>query len=67
MDENMKICNMQETSVMPCARATFTGPTCTFPSPRGVGNPLNPSGWELAITIFSYGQGISVGHKLSAH
>ncbi|KAM7364782.1 hypothetical protein PAMP_025112 [Pampus punctatissimus] len=60
-------------SVMPldvrgCTRATLSGSACVYPSPRGVGNPLNPTrdrDWGLQLFPMNEEFPVSAGHKLA--
>uniref|UniRef100_A0AAX7VJU5 Uncharacterized protein n=1 Tax=Astatotilapia calliptera TaxID=8154 RepID=A0AAX7VJU5_ASTCA len=51
-----------------CTRATLSGSTCVYPSPRGVGNPLNPTrdrDWGLQLFPMNEEFPVSAGHKLA--
>ena len=60
-------------SVMPldvrgCTRATLSGSACVYPSPRGVGNPMNPTrdrDWGLQLFPMNEEFPVSAGHKLA--
>lgn len=60
-------------SVMPldvrgCTRATLSGSACVYPSPRGAGNPLNPTrdrDWGLQLFPINEEFPVSAGHKLA--
>ena len=54
--------------VLGCTRATLKGSACTFPWPKGLGNPLNPlRGRDRSLQLFSVNQEIpvSASHKLA--
>ncbi|KAI9531492.1 hypothetical protein NQZ68_040499 [Dissostichus eleginoides] len=51
-----------------CTRATLSGSACVYPSPRGVGNPLNPTrdrDWGLQLFPMNEEFPVSAGHKLA--
>ena len=60
-------------SVMPldvrgCTRATLSESACVYPSPRGVGNPLNPArdrDWGLRLFPMNEEFPVSASHKLA--
>lgn len=60
-------------SVMPldvrgCTRATMVGSACAYPTPRGAGNPLNPTrDWDWGLQLFPMNEEfpVSAGHKLA--
>lgn len=60
-------------SVMPldvrgCTRATMVGSACSYPTPTGAGNPLNPiRDWDWGLQLFPMNEEfpVSAGHKLA--
>uniref|UniRef100_A0AAZ3P527 Uncharacterized protein n=1 Tax=Oncorhynchus tshawytscha TaxID=74940 RepID=A0AAZ3P527_ONCTS len=51
-----------------CTRATLSGSACVYPSPRGVGNPMNPTrdrDWGLQLFPMNEEFPVSAGHKLA--
>ncbi|KAJ7983672.1 hypothetical protein DPEC_G00374250 [Dallia pectoralis] len=51
-----------------CTRATLSGSACAYPSPRGVGNPMNPTrdrDWGLQLFPMNEEFPVSAGHKLA--
>ena len=51
-----------------CTRATLSGSACVYPSPRGVGNPMNPTrdrDWGLQLFPMNEEFPVSASHKLA--